>query len=105
MPHTLPQALSVLREHEPELRRRGVLHAAVFGSVARGEAGEASDVDVLVDLDPGMPLGLFEYVDIKLFVASRFGVDSLEGPVDVVNRATLKERLRPDVLREAVRAF
>ncbi len=56
---TLDEALSRLRAHADELRGRGVLHAAVFGSVARGEAREDSDVDVLIELDPDHPMGLF----------------------------------------------
>ena len=105
MPDSLPEALTILKQHEPELRKRGVLHAAVFGSVARGEAQETSDVDVMVELDPEQPLGPFEYADIKLYIANLFGAADLDGPIDVVNRATLKERLRPAILRESVRAF
>jgi predicted nucleotidyltransferase len=43
--------LHTLREHEAELRALGVRHASIFGSVARGDMHEDSDVDVLVDLD------------------------------------------------------
>jgi uncharacterized protein len=105
MAYSLDEVLKILRRHEPELRQRGVVHAAVFGSVARGEARETSDVDVLVDLDPGKRLGMFEYAAIKLFVASLFGAETLDGPIDVVSRATLKEGLRSGILDEAVRAF
>jgi uncharacterized protein len=105
MSYTLDEALKILRRHEPELRQRGIVHAAVFGSVARGEARERSDVDVLVDLDPERRLGMFEYAAIKLFVAGLFGAETLDGPIDVVNRATLKEGLRSGILGEAVRAF
>lgn len=101
----LDDALRVLKEHEAELRRRGVLHAGVFGSVARGEASAISDVDVLIELDETKPLDLFDYANIKLFVAGLFGVDSLDGPIAVVNRKTLKPLLREQVLKEAVDAF
>jgi predicted nucleotidyltransferase len=50
---SLDTVLETLRAHEGELRRLGMSHAAVFGSVARGEARMDSDVDVLVELDPG----------------------------------------------------
>ncbi|MGC2639527.1 MAG: nucleotidyltransferase domain-containing protein [Acidobacteriaceae bacterium] len=56
----LESVLHTLRTHEGELRRHGVAHAAVFGSVARGEATDASDVDVLVELDDARPIGIFE---------------------------------------------
>jgi hypothetical protein len=45
---TLDPVLDTLRSHEVELRQMGVCHAAVFGSVARGEARRDSGVDVLV---------------------------------------------------------
>ncbi len=93
-------ALDTLRAHEPELRRLGVCHASVFGSVARGEAGEGSDVDVLIELDPGRPLGVFEYARLKLFIAELLG-----WPADIVNRKTLKPLLRDSVLADSVHAF
>jgi predicted nucleotidyltransferase len=92
--------LSTLHSHEADLRRRGVCHAAVFGSVARGEVRPDSDIDVLVDLDPRQPMGLFEYVRIKLYISELLG-----GSADVVNRKTLKPLLRDAILRDAVNAF
>ena len=100
MPPKLQQVLNVLHAHEAELRRRGVCHAAVFGSVARGEAGSHSDIDVLVDLDPQEPIGLFEYARIKLYIAELLG-----GSADVVNRKTLKPLLREAILRDSMNAF
>jgi uncharacterized protein len=100
MPPKLQQVLTVLHAHEAELRRRGVCHAAVFGSVARGEASSHSDIDVLVDLDPQKPIGLFEYARIKLYIA-----DLLGGSADVVNRKTLKPLLREAILRDTMNAF
>lgn len=105
MTYSLSDALAVLREHEPELRARGVTHAAVFGSVARGEAGAASDVDILVDLDPGRRIGVFGYAGIKLYIAQLFGFDSLDGPIDIVSRSNLKPGLRESILRDAADAF
>jgi len=46
------QVIATLRAHEEELRRRGVRHAALFGSVARGEAISTSDIDILIELQP-----------------------------------------------------
>ena len=100
MSATLPQVLEMLRAHEDELRRLGVRHAAVFGSVARGEARPDSDVDVLVDLDPALPVGIFEYARLKLYIC-----DLLGGTGDVVNRTCLKPLLRDAILRESVHAF
>lgn len=60
MPEALDTVLQTLQAHELELRQRSVSHAAVFGSVERGEARTDSDIDVLIDLDPDRPMGLFE---------------------------------------------
>jgi hypothetical protein len=92
--------LDVLHAHEAGLRERGVAHIAVVGSVARGEARSDSDIDVLVDLDPHRPIGLFEYSGLKLYIADLIGVSA-----DVVNRKTLKPMLRDAILRDAVNAF
>jgi predicted nucleotidyltransferase len=96
----LQSVLETLRAHETDLRRLGVAHAAVFGSVARGEASAASDIDVLVDLDENRPMGIFEYARMKLYIN-----ELLEGPSDVVNRRTLKPLLRANILNDAVHAF
>ncbi len=94
------QILDTLRAHEAELRRRGVRHAALFGSAARGEARPASDIDILIELDPGAPVGLFEYVAITQYVADLF-----PARVDVANRRSLKPPVRATVERDAVYAF
>jgi uncharacterized protein len=98
--NALNAALDALRVHESELRGFGVSHAAVFGSVARGEAGAGSDIDVLVELDEARSLGIFENARLKLYINDLF-----HGCADVVNRRTLKPLLRDNILRDAVRAF
>jgi predicted nucleotidyltransferase len=97
---SLDDVLHTLRSHGEELRRIGVAHAAVFGSVARGDARTGSDIDVLVELDDGHPMGIFEYARLKLHIN-----EILQGVGDVVNRRTLKPLLRDNILRDAVRAF
>ncbi len=100
MPRTLPDVLAILRARQQELRDLGVAHAAVFGSVARGEASPSSDVDVLVDLDYDKDLGIFEYARIKLYID-----DLLGGRSDVANRKKLKPLLHHSIVRDAVNAF
>lgn len=97
---TLDDVLETLRNHESELRRLGVSHAAVFGSVARSEDRADSDIDVLVELDPDQPMGIFEYSRLKIYVN-----ELLHGAGDVVNRRTLKPLLRDSILHDAVYAF
>jgi predicted nucleotidyltransferase len=100
MDKSLTDVLRTLREHEDDLRRLGVEHAAVFGSVARGEARAGSDIDVLVELDRERPMGIFEYARLKLYIG-----ELLDGASDVVNRETLKPLLRENILRDAVNVF
>jgi hypothetical protein len=100
MTGALHDVLLTLRAHENELKRLGASHAAVFGSVARGEAQPGSDIDVLVDLDPDRPMGVFQYARLKLYID-----EILDGAGDVVNRKTLKPLLRERILNDAVDAF
>ena len=96
----LQDVLAALRDHEDDLRRLGVAHAAVFGSVARGGAGPKSDIDVLVELDEDRPMGVFDYARVKLYINEILGESS-----DVVNRRTLKPLLRTAILHDAIHAF
>src|SRR5450759_4124411 len=100
MTTALNDVLQILRTHESELRLLGVSHAAVFGSVARGEARAGSDIDVLVELDEHRSMGIFEYARLKLSIN-----ELLDGAGDVVNRRTLKPLLRDNILRDAIHAF
>ncbi len=75
--------------------KHGARNVRVFGSVARGEADEASDVDFLVEMEPGRSLLDLGGLQVEL--------ESLLGwPVDVVTVRGLKARIRDQVLREAV---
>jgi predicted nucleotidyltransferase len=91
--------LSVLRHHEGELRARGVRRAALFGSVARGDDHARSDIDIMVEIEPDAPIGVFEYAELKEYIGSLF-----EGPVDVVSRDHLKPFVRP-ATADAIYAF
>jgi len=49
---------------------RGVTHAAVFGSVARGENRPDSDIDIMIDIDPEAHITLFDYVGLQDYIAT-----------------------------------
>ncbi len=89
-------ALAVLRAHAGDLTRFGVQSLALFGSVARDEAGPDSDLDLLVEFD-GM--ATFDgYMSLKLYLE-----DLLGSRVDLVMRKALRPRMAQSVEREAVR--
>jgi predicted nucleotidyltransferase len=94
------EIISTLKAREADLRAHGVLHAALFGSVARNEQRPDSHIDILVDLDPAIVVTMFDYAGIKDYVASLF-----QGAVDVIDREALKPRLRPRAAPDAIYAF
>ena len=96
----LEQALITLRNAEPALRAKGIVHAGIFGSTARGEQRAGSDIDVLIDFDPSVPITVYDYVAVKNAIAKLF-----EQRVDVIDRRGLKPYLRQPVARDAVYAF
>jgi uncharacterized protein len=94
------QILDRLRENETALRARGVSHAALFGSRARGDNRPGSDIDIMIEFDPAAHVTVFNYAGLKDYIASLF-----DGPVDVVSREGLKPYLRPAATTDAIYAF
>jgi predicted nucleotidyltransferase len=89
-------AIAALRGHLPAIRREfGVRRIALFGSTARGDAREDSDLDILVDFETGPTF--LSFMGLKVFLE-----DQLGRKVDLVTPDALKPRLRPVVEREAV---
>lgn len=75
------EVLHKLKEAEAALRAQGVAHAALFGSVARGEDRPESDIDIMIEIAPDLHMDLFRYVGIVQYIEELFPV-----PVDVANR-------------------
>jgi uncharacterized protein len=94
------EAIATLRRSQQALHERGVRHAAVFGSIARGDSRADSDVDIMIDVDPDARITVFDYVDLKDYVAGLF-----DGRVDVVNREGVKPYIRSSALADAIYAF
>ena len=94
------EIVKTLKARESDLRAHGVVHAALFGSVARNGQRVDSDIDILVDLDPAVVVTIFDYAGLKDYVASLF-----PGAVDVIDRDALKPPLRGRVAADAIHAF
>jgi predicted nucleotidyltransferase len=58
------------------------------------------DTDIVIEIDPDASVTIYDYVDLKNYIASQF-----EGPVDVVDREGLKPYVRPAAMADAIYAF
>ena len=86
-----PAAAEISRLVLPTLRRRGVVRASIFGSIARGESGPESDLDLLVEFEPGRTL--LDLSGLRLDLEEELG-----RPVDVVTPNGLHPKLRNRIL-------
>ena len=85
----------ILHKHQTDLDQFAVESLAVFGSVARGEATDRSDIDLLVEFN--QPIGLFEFIRLKYYLETLIG-----SKVDLVTPDALHPALRDSILNEAV---
>jgi uncharacterized protein len=93
------EAISRLQQHEADLKRLGVEHLYMFGSMARGEASQDSDVDLFFDYQKGK-LGVYELMDVKEYAAGILGRKT-----DIMTRDSLHKTLREAIEATAVRVF
>jgi uncharacterized protein len=92
------QILATLTRHREPIRSLGVHRIGLFGSQARGDAHERSDLDFLVEFERGAKT-FDNYMDLKALLEDLFN-----SPIDLVIAETLKPRLREGILRETVYA-
>ncbi len=85
---------------EPELRRRGVRHLAIFGSVARGEDRADSDVDIAVEIEDGHSFSLIRMEEARLLLE-----DALHRPVDLGEIDSFRPPVRAAFERDRVPIF
>jgi predicted nucleotidyltransferase len=92
--------VATLQAHETELRRAGISHVSLFGSLARGDADASSDVDLAVQFNPAARMDLFRLTALERRIAEILGrrVDLLPEPVQ-------KPRLQANIDRDRRRAF
>ncbi len=82
----------------PILQKHHITKAGIFGSFAKAEVNEDSDVDILVEL--GTEISLLDFVGIKLELE-----DMLQREVDLVEYQSLKPALREQILNEEIRIY
>lgn len=93
---TRTKALGLLGDHLEELRRFGITSLRLFGSVARDEATDHSDVDLIVGFDVSPSFSSF--MKLRIFLEDLLGAE-----VDLITETGLKKRARPHVERDAIR--
>jgi uncharacterized protein len=98
------EIIAKLQAHEPELRAAGVRSLALFGSVARGEQRNDSDIDIIVRLTSEATGGGFAYFG-RIDALNRRLEAILERPVDIVAEPVRKDRLRHSIEKDRVVAF
>jgi len=91
------KVLQILRENRETLARFHVRSLSLFGSVLRGEAKPGSDIDILVEFEPGAAVGLFEFIRLKRELSDLLGME-----VDLGTPDALHPALKEDILKEAV---
>ncbi len=90
------QVLTLLSQHRDEIAKSfAVKHLALFGSTARGEAREDSDVDVLVEFEG--PATFDGYMDLKFYLEDLF-----HAKVDLVTKDAVKPRMRPIIEKDMI---
>jgi predicted nucleotidyltransferase len=99
LPMDKESVIRTLRAREAELRAEGISHVYLFGSVARGEADEKSDVDLFYDYDLDR-FGFLQFMKIRELAPEIVGI-----PVDIMPRDGIHPRIRPEVERTAIRVF
>jgi predicted nucleotidyltransferase len=97
---TLDTVRQLLAAEGPKLRRRGVRHLAVFGSVARGDDGPDSDVDIAVEIEAGRSCSLIRMEETRPLLE-----DALRRPVDLGDIDSFRPQVRAAFERERVPIF
>ncbi len=91
---TAEKIMGILRANAERIKEFGVKQIGLFGSFARGAGTESSDIDILVEFEPGAKT-FDNYMGLKLFLEDLFG-----HPVDLVIKSGLREELKPFILSD-----
>lgn len=89
-----------LLEIQPRLRERGIVHLAVFGSRARSDFRDDSDLDLLLDVSPHYPFSLLDLVEVERVVAGKTGL-----PANAFMKRSLDSGFRASIAKDVVEVF
>ena len=92
--------IELAKQHEDEIRGRGVTYLALFGSIARGDARDDSDVDIVVEIEPGRKFSVIDHASLRVLLC-----DIFQRETDVVVGHALRPGFRDAVARESIRVF
>ena len=93
---TLSEIKRILISHRGEIEQKyGVKEIGIFGSYARGDTTETSDVDILVEFRK--PVGLLKIMNLQNYLSDILGIK-----VDIVVKESIREELKDNILKEAI---
>jgi predicted nucleotidyltransferase len=99
-PVSLEQIRAILNTHRDELLKRSIRRLYVFGSVARGDAGNKSDIDIMVEFAPSARVSLLTLGSLNAFLEEILG-----SRVDVGDRQSFRSDVLCSIEKEAVGVF
>ena len=92
------QILSYLKNHKQYLHDTfGLNKIALFGSYARNENKDSSDIDILFEIDSNKKFSMFQYLKLNQYLET-----NLQSKVDLVREATLKDTIKPYVQKDLI---
>jgi uncharacterized protein len=97
---TIDEVRRLIEPEKDALRAKGVSALYVFGSVARGEAGPESDVDVLIDIEPGRRFHIIDLANVYNRLTAALGTD-----IDIVTSRSVENSFQARVIEGAVRFY
>jgi predicted nucleotidyltransferase len=97
---TIDEVRRLIEPEKDALRAKGVSALYVFGSVARGEAGPESDVDVLIDIEPGRRFHIIDLANVYNRLTAALGTD-----IDIVTSRSVENSFQARVIEGAVRVY
>ena len=92
--------IELVKRHEQEIRARGITRLELFGSTARADARDDSDVDVVVDIEPDRKFSLIDLASLRVLLCDVLGRET-----DVVIREDLRPRFREEIERDTIRVI